>query len=331
MRRYLLSRLLVSGLTVWGVLTLTFLLIHLAPGDPASLYLRPEINPETVANIRREMGLNLPLWKQYFVWLAAVAHGNFGISFFQHRPVAEILGEALPNTLQLTAVVFLLQLCLGVALGAVAALKRDSLVDTLINGGLLFVYSMPGFWLALIAILVFSLKLGWLPSSQMATLGMAGGVWAICVDRLRHLVLPSLVLAAPFTAATARFVRNSLIEALSQKYIRTALAYGLSRRRVLFKYALKNALLPLVTLFGLNLPFLLGGSVVIEHIFAWPGLGRITVAAIMSHDFPVILASTFVAALAVVAGNQLSDLLYLLVDPRIREARGWGEGGRSKP
>lgn len=325
MRRYALNRILASGLIVWGVLTLTFLLIQFAPGDPASIYLKPEIDPKTVANIRREMGLNLPIWKQYFVWLAAVARGNFGVSFIQHRPVAEILREALPNTLQLTGVVFLLQLFFGVALGALAAIERNSRLDTIISGGLLFVYSMPGFWLALIAILVFSLKLGWLPSSQMATLGMTGGGWTIFVDRLRHLILPALVLAAPFTAATARFVRNSLSDALSQKYIRTAMAYGLSRRRVLFKYALKNALLPLSTLFGLNLPFLLGGSVVIEHIFAWPGLGRITVAAIMAHDFPVILASTFVAALSVVVGNQLSDLLYLLADPRIRDAQQWRE------
>ena len=168
------------------------------------------------------------------------------------------------------------------------------------------------------AVLVFSLKLGWLPSSQMQSLQIADGAWAQFTDRLRHLILPAGVLAAPFVAHTARFIRGSLSEVLQQDYIRTAYAFGIPARKVLFKYALKNAVLPLASLFGFYLPFLLGGAVITEYIFAWPGFGRITVNAIFAHDFPMILAGNFIAALAVVIGNLISDLVSKAVDPRIR-------------
>ncbi|MFQ5770942.1 MAG: ABC transporter permease, partial [bacterium] len=232
--------------------------------------------------------------------------------------VSAILRETIPNTLQLTLVVFVLQLIFGIFLGVFTALKRNSKLDMAISSVLLFFYSMPGFWLALMAILIFSLKLGWLPTSQMRSLHTLHGFWPVLWDRIHHLVLPAAVLAAPFIAYTARFVRSSLAEVLEQIYIRTAFAYGIKSRQILFKYALKNSLLPLVTLSGLYLPFILGGAVITEYIFAWPGMGRITVNAIFAHDFPVILATCFIAALTVVVGNLISDLLYVVVDPRIK-------------
>ncbi len=318
MLKFIARRLLISGLMVWGVLTMTFFIIHLAPGDPLLLYVRPDIDPSVVENIRRQMGFNLPLWQQYFVWFTEFIQGNFAISLMQHRAVLDIFYETIPNTLRLTVPVFLIQLVLGIIIGVVTALKRNGKLDIITNSVLLFLYSMPGFWVALIAIMIFSLYLGWLPSSQMSSMHSIEGFWPIVWDRLRHLILPALVLSIPFITYTARFVRSSLIDVLRQPYIQMARAYGLRKSDILFKYALKNALLPVVTLIGLYIPFLLGGAVITEYIFGWPGMGRITVDALFAHDFPVILASNFIATLTVILGNLLSDILYLIVDPRIK-------------
>ncbi|HEX9654672.1 MAG TPA: ABC transporter permease [bacterium] len=318
MRTTNIKRLLVSLVLVWGVLSIIFLIVHLAPGDPASLYLRPEIEPQTVENIRRQMGLEQPLWQQYFSWMKEFCSGEFGVSFSENRPVRDILFEAIPNTLYLTVTAFVLQLVVGIFLGTITALKNGGPLEKAVSPALLFVYSMPNFWLAQVAILIFALKLGWLPSSQMYSLTTEPGFWSEFIDRVRHLILPATVLSAPFAAQTARFVRGALLEVLDQDYIRTAKAYGLPGYQIFFKYALRNALLPVLTLFGLYLPFLLGGSVVTEYIFAWPGLGRVTVTAIFTHDFPVILASCFIAAISVILGNYFSDLLCAFADPRIR-------------
>lgn len=318
MLSFIARRLTISLVIVYGVLSLSFLIIHLAPGDPTSLYLKPDIDPATVEIIRQQMGLDLPVWRQYFQWMGALMQGNLGVSFTHNRPVAEVLGEAVLNTLQLTVTVFLIQLIIGVTLGVLAAVKQNTVLDFSLNSFLLFLYSMPGFWLALMAVLVFSYKLGWLPASQMRSFDVPEGLWPQFVDRVKHLILPSLVLATPFIAHTARFVRGTLCEVLSQDYIRTARAYGIRPRRIIFRYALKNALLPVTTLFGLYLPFLLGGSVITEYIFSWPGMGRITVNAIFAHDFPIILASNIIAALTVIIGNLMSDILNALVDPRIK-------------
>lgn len=315
---YLLRRFLVSATLVWGVLSLTFLLIHLT-GDPTAIYLNPQMDEKTLAAIRRQMGFDLSLWQQYFVWLRGFITGHFGFSFVQMRPVSDIFAEALLNTFQLTVVVFGVQLFGGVLLGVCTGIKRRSKLDVMVNSFLLFIYSMPGFWLALIAIMIFSLKLRWLPSSQMQSIVGVEGFWPQLADRIKHLILPVLVLAMPFLAYTTRFVRAGISEVLAQDYIRTVLAFGIRRRKIWFKYALKNALLPLVTIGGLYLPFLLGGAVITEYIFAWPGMGSLTINAIYAHDFPVVLASTFIAALSVIAGNFLADLLYFLADPRIKK------------
>jgi peptide/nickel transport system permease protein len=236
----------------------------------------------------------------------------------QHRAVSEIFLEAIPNTLRLTVSVFIIQLIVGILLGVITALKKNGKLDVLINSILLFLYSMPGFWVALIAIMIFSLKLGWLPSSQMSSMHSIEGFWPVIWDKIRHLILPAAVLSIPFVTYTARFVRGSLIEVLRQPYMQTARAFGLKRSEIVFKYALKNTLLPVVTLIGLYIPFLLGGAVITEYIFGWPGMGRITVDAIFSYDYPVILASNFIAAFAVIIGNLISDLMYVIVDPRIQ-------------
>lgn len=318
MIHYLLKRIASSVIIVWGVLTITFFIMHLAPGDPTSIYLRPEINPDVVQSIRTQMGLDLPVWQQYFIWLKETILGNFGISYIHQKQVSDILTASLINTLRLTIIVLLFQFIAGIILGIISALKQNSKIDHSINGFLLFLYSMPGFWLAIILLLVFSLKLGWLPSSQMQSMYPIDGFWANLGDVISHLILPVFVLSTPFIAYTARFVRQGIIDELDQPYIFAAKTYGLHPIKIIYQYALKNALLPLVSLLGLYMPFLLGGAVITEYIFSWPGIGSITVNAIFTHDYPLILATTLIASIAVIIGNLISDLLYSLVDPRIR-------------
>lgn len=318
MSRYVLKRLVTSLIILWAVLTATFLLLHLAPGDPSMLYIRPDIDTKVVANIRSQMGFDLPVWKQYFIWIKNFIQGDFGFSFVQHRSVGRILMDTIPNTLRLTISVLIFQYIVGILLGILCALKQKSKLDTIINSGLLFFYAMPSFWIALIAILLFSLYLGWLPSSQMNSIQEFNNLWVYIWDSIRHLILPTLILSIPFVSYTTRFVRDKFIDIMQDSYIITAKAYGLNKNIILFKYALKNALLPLITVIGIYLPFLLGGAVVTEFVFAWPGMGRITVNAIYTHDYPLILATNFIATFAVISGNFISDVLYHFADPRIR-------------
>jgi len=274
MIRFIIKRFLLSLLIIWGVLTLTFIIIHLAPGDPSSIYVDPEIPPQVVENIRDQMGLNLPLSIQYIQWIAECFQGNLGFSFSYKKPVSHLLLETIPNTLYLTLGVFFIQLFLGTIIGVITAIKKNSIMDISLNSILIIMYSFPGFWLALMFILIFSYNLGWLPSSQMSSLGFSGNFGELLVDKIKHLILPATVLIIHYTAYTARFIRGSFAEVLDQDYIRTSFAFGLKPGTVYFKYALKNSLLPVVTLLGIYLPFLLGGAVVIEYIFAWPGMGR---------------------------------------------------------
>jgi peptide/nickel transport system permease protein len=248
-----------------------------------------------------------------------MARGNFGVSFTAHRPVLDILREAIPNTLQLTLAALALDLVVGVVIGVISAIKRYAAVDHGITVSALFVYSMPSFWLGLMLILLFSLVLGWLPASQMQSIDAdLFGFWHRLWDRLVHLIMPVFVLGIATAAGTARFMRGSLLEVVRQDYIRTARAKGLSERVVIFKHGLRNALIPIVTLTGLSLPFLLGGAVITETIFAWPGMGRVAVGAIFARDYPVVLAVNLIAALMVVMGSLLADIAYSLLDPRIR-------------
>lgn len=318
MSRYITKRLAISLILLWAVLSSTFLLVHLAPGDPSMLYIRPEIDIKVVDNIRSQMGFDLPVWKQYFIWIRNFLQGDFGFSFVQHQSVGAILKEAIPNTLRLTLTVLIFQYITGILLGIICAVKQKSKLDNLITGGLLFLYSMPGFWIALICIMLFSLHFGWLPSSQMNSIRQFDNVWQYFMDSIRHLILPTIILSIPFVSYSTRFVRDKFIDIIQDPYITTARAFGLKKNIILFKYALKNALLPLITLVGLYLPFLLGGAVITEFIFAWPGMGRVTIDAIYTHDYPLILATNFIAAFAVIGGNFLSDVLYYLADPRIR-------------
>jgi len=315
---YISRRIAQSLVLVLIVLTVTFFLLKLAPGDPMDRYYHPDIAPGTVELMRERLGLDKPVHEQYLKWVGSFIRGDFGVSLAYDVPVSALLAEAIPNTLRLTVAALLLHVFVGVALGIASAARRYSLFDRINTVAALFVYSIPSFWLALMLILLFSLKLGILPSSHMESIGAAdAGGFALLVDRLKHLILPTFVLGIASAASTARYMRGSMLDVLKEDYIRTARAKGLTEGAVLIKHAFKNAALPIVTIVGLSLPFLLGGAVVTEKIFSWPGMGRLTVDAIYARDYPVVLAVNFVVACMVIAGNLLADVGYALLDPRV--------------
>ncbi len=323
MFRFIAKRLVQSAVLVLIVLTITFFLLHLAPGDPMARYFNPDISPETVQMIKERLGLDKPLIEQYFRWIGSFIRGDFGVSLAYNVPVRSLLADAIPNTLRLTIAALLLHIVIGMALGIVSAARRYSFFDRFSTVAALFIYSIPSFWLGLMLILLFSLKLGVLPSSHMQSIGaeQLSGI-ALFADRLRHLVLPAFVLGIASAASMARYMRGSMLDVLREDYIRTARAKGLPEGTVFLKHALKNAAIPIVTIIGLSLPFLLGGAVVTEKIFSWPGMGRLTVDAIYARDYPVVLAVNFVVAFMVISGNLLADIGYALLDPRITLKRG---------
>ena len=320
MLKYIGRKLLLAIPLIWGVITLIFLLLQFSPGDATDRFFTPETPPEVRQMIEAKWGLDQPVHVQYVRMMGNMLSGDFGRSIAQERPVFDIIGEALPNTLILSLVTIVLIFGVGVLLGTIQAVRQYSIVDNVITVVSLFFYSMPGFWLALMLVLFFSLKLDLLPAAGMMDAVeydyMTRGEQII--DRLKHLLLPGVALGIAFSAGVARYMRSSMLEVIHQDYIRTARAKGLSERSVIYKHALRNSLLPIVTLMGLQLRFLFSGSVLIEIIFAWPGMGRVIVTAIFSQDTPLIIACFFVYTILTVAGNLLADLTYSIVDPRIR-------------
>ncbi len=318
MKSWILRRLGSSLILVFTLTSLVFFLVRLAPGDPLDQAASAEMTGADRELVRHRLGLDQPLWLQYGRWLSGVARWDWGTSLRQQRGVADILGEAVPATLLLTVVAFALHLALGIAAGVVMATSRDGAWGRAVKLAGLTLYSLPGFWFGLMLILVFSRWLGWLPAGGMSAPDaafMSGP--ARFADLVRHLVLPVGVLVLGSFMSTARYVQASLEEALGQDYVLTARARGLAPARVLWGHALRNALLPVATQIGLYLPFLLGGAVVVEVVFGWPGMGRVTVEAIRARDYPVIMATTSLAASLVVLGSLLADVLYQALDPRI--------------
>lgn len=304
-----------------GIWTLNFCLVRMSPGDATAIYWGPDSDRTSIAALRAQRGLDLPLFEQFRIWSVRFLRGDWGYSWTRHRPVSALLREAIPSTLQLTGLVLLFSFIVGAIWGVLAGRYAEHAVGGVLNFSGLIIYAAPSFWIASLAILVFSVNLQWLPSSGMNALFLDGsGFWPHLQDRLRHLILPVAVLGLAGAAAVSRFVRANVRTVLRQEFIRLAQAKGLSQREVLLRHALRNALLPLVTLLGLYFPFLLGGALVIEVIFAWPGMGRIAYEALFSKDYPVIFAVNLVAASLTIAGNMLADLLYHFLDPRIRHA-----------
>lgn len=316
-----IRRLAAAAVMIAALLTAVFALVHLAPGDPVDLIVHPDLDDQGRADMRRAMGLDRSLVEQYRDWATGLLTGDLGRSLHWHRPVSDLLAETLPRTLLLTVSSYVVHMVAAVLLGVLLAVKRRSWWTRLLDAGGLVVHSLPSFWLGLMLILVFARWLGWLPAGGLrdnaATLGGQTG-W---LDVARHLVLPVAVLGLATSIGTARLLRTGLLEQLGQDYVAAARTRGLPERVVVWRHALRNTLLPMVTLVGLDVPFLLSGSVVVETVFAWPGMGRLAVDAIFARDYPVIMAVTAMSGVLVVLGNLLADVLYRVVDPRVGSGR----------
>lgn len=326
MTRYLVRRLLGAVPLVLGIATLVFFLLSVAPGDAALYYLSPGMTAETIARLRANLGLDDPLLVRYAKWMASTLSGDFGYSFSLGRPVLDVIRSLLPNTLLLSGCALLLSFALGIGVGVAQAVRHRSRTDSAVSVVLLFFYSMPSFWLALMLVLVLSYLARsvwhwpvWFPVSGMTSMDYDVMGWGgRLLDRLWHLALPVLSLTLVLTAGVARYARASMLEVVRQDYIRTARAKGLPERTVVLKHALRNALIPIVTLGGLYIPLLFGGTVFIESVFAWPGMGKAIVDGIVVRDYPLVMGTSLMFAALVVAANLLADVLYAVVDPRIR-------------
>ena len=321
MLRLLLRRAGHGILIVWLVATATFFLLHLAPGDPIAASLDSPLTPPAVrAHYRHVYGLDQPLSVQYGHWLVMMTHGDFGFSFPHRRPVSAVIASALPNTLLLMGVALVLAFAAGIALGLIQARHRGRPLDWGLGLGSLFFYSMPDFWLALMLLFLFAFVWRVFPVTGMFDPVMYPyyGFWQRIGDRVWHLVLPACTLALLSAAAIARFQRAALLDVAGEDFVLTARAKGVTERRVLMHHILRNALLPVITLFGLALPVLLGGSVFVEKVFSWPGMGLLTVEAIATRDYPLLTAAVVIGSVLVIGGSFIADALYAVVDPRVR-------------
>ena len=322
MLKYTVKRLFLSVPLVLGIVTATFFVAHLAPGDPMDMYLerqrQPQVDPEVIELLRQKYGLDQPIHVQYVTWLKNFSQGDFGESFRHRRPVRDMLVEAVPYTLQLTFLAIVLDAVVGITLGIVSAVKQYTRLDKALTVGSLVIYAIPGFWLALMLIMVFSVNLGWFPTSQTRSMNYEDlTAMGKLLDRMWHLVLPVFVMGIAGAAGTARYMRSRLLEVLNEDYIMAARARGFRERTVILKHALRNAMIPIITIYAMSLPFLLGGATIIETIFAWPGMGQLTVGAVSGRDYPIIMATVTIAAILTVLGNLLADITYAAVDPRV--------------
>jgi ABC-type dipeptide/oligopeptide/nickel transport system permease component len=329
---YLLRRVLATIPVIVLISALVFLLIHAAPGDPADLLLSDDASPEDVADARRRWGLDQPIYIQYLRFLANIASGDLGTSFRYSDPVLSLIGERLPATIELATVSLLIAIIFGVPLGVWAGSKPNSWADNLGSVFGFFGISMPSFWLGIMLILIISGYFNWLPSSGRSTYGIASGsesgfyiinslvsgnmkaAW----DGIKYIIMPAIALGTGMMGLVMRVTRSSVLEIMSEDYVRTARAKGLEERAVLWRHVLRNALVPIITVVGLELGTLLSGSIIVETVFAWPGSGSLLIAAIQSRDYPLITGTVLTYTVAFVAINFAIDMLYAVIDPRIR-------------
>lgn len=304
---------------IFGISFISFFVMHLAPGDPTYLFVDPSIDPKELVRIKANWGLDKPILLQYFYWLKNVLRGDFGIAYMYNRPVIEVIFERLPTTLLLMGTSLFFILIVSILLGTISAYYKDKIVDKIISFYTFIGMSTPSFWIGLILIFIFSVKLNILPSGGISNpLLLEQNIFIRLIDVVRHLLLPVFTMVFIGAAGLTRYVRATTIEVLKQNYIKTARAKGLPEVKVLFKHALKNSLLPLITILGMSLPDLFAGAFIIETIFAWPGMGRLGVNAIFSRNYPLIMGIVLISSILIVIGNALADFLYSVADPRIR-------------
>lgn len=309
--------------TVLGIVILNFFLLQFAPGDAADVMAAEagSATVETMADLRSRFGLDLPVIHQLLNYLNNLAHFSLGYSPRYGMPVAELIGQRLPGTLLLMGAALLFALTIGVVLGSIMAQFSGRLPDRVLSVGSLLFYSVPGFWIGLMLILLFSVKLGWLPSGGDSTIGSNLTGFAAFADKARYIVLPALSLALYYLAIYARLTRAAMLEVKSQDYVRTARAKGVSPLRLVLRHILRNALIPITTLAGMHIGGMLGGAVVVETVFSWPGLGRLAFEAVMARDFSVLLGILLLSSFVVIIVNATVDLLQAWLDPRIGESR----------
>lgn len=305
-----------------GITIVCFLVIHLAPGSPTDLHteLTPHASPEARERLMELYDLDKPLHIQYFLWVKRLATLDLGNSFSpDSRPVVEKIGERLPITITINVLSMILILVVAIPLGILSAVRRDSFFDKATTVFVFIGFAMPTFWLALLLMILFGINLGWLPISGIRSLNYEYfPVWYQPVDLAKHLIMPVFISAFSGLAGMSRYMRSNMLEVIRQDYITTARAKGLSERVVIYKHALRNALLPVITILGLSVPALIGGSVIFETIFAIPGMGQLFYLSVMSRDYPVVMGILFIGAILTLMGNLLADISYAAVDPRIR-------------
>jgi len=315
MLHYILRRLLQAIPMLIGISFAAFVLMRLAPGGPMAIYAQnPNMSEADMRRIEHILGLDQPVHIQYLKWAAGMATGNMGYSYRTGRSVGEVIRERVPATVQLMASAYLIAIALGIATGIVSAIRRHSMFDYCATTGAMVGLSVPTFWFGLMVIIVFAAMLRWIPSGGIATLGAPFSLY----DRIIHLIGPASVLGLWMTATWSRYTRSSVLEVIGQDYIRTARAKGLRSRTILLRHTLRNALIPLVTLAGLEFRNLFGGALVTETVFSWPGIGRLYLDSLNYQDYSVILGLLLMTSVLVLVGSLVADILYAVVDPRIR-------------
>jgi peptide/nickel transport system permease protein len=331
MKWYIIKRLLQIIPVILGVTLIAFALIHLAPGDPVRTMLGQHATQQEIDDIRAKYGLDQPLYVQYFIWLGDVLQGDLGRSILSHEQVTTEIGSRFPNTIELAIAAMIFAILIGVVAGIISATKQYSVADYSVMGIALFGISMPVFWLGIMLMMIFGVFLGWLPiggridllipfqrvTGFMVIDSIITGNGAALISVLRHLILPAIALGTIPMAIIARTTRSSMLEILRQDFIRTERAKGLSERKVIYKHAIRNAMVPVVTVIGLNFGLLLSGAILTETVFSWPGVGRLVIDSVYARDYPLVIGCILVFALVFVIVNLITDLLYTYIDPRI--------------
>lgn len=315
MIRYIIRRLLQSIPSIIGISIISFVLLHIVPGNPVQILLGQRYTPERAAILSKQLGLNLPLWHQYLIWFGHALQGNLGYSYVYEQPVSTVIWQALPHTLILVAVAILFAHFIAMLLGSIQAYYENTVFDNAVTAINYLFYSMPGFWLGILIVIFFSIDLGWFPSGGITNPNAQNPSIG---DYVYHLVLPFITLTLLSLAQWARYMRSSMRETLVADFIRTARAKGMRERRVVLFHALRNSVLPLITLLGLSLPALFAGAIFVEEIFNYPGMGLLFWHAVNDRDYPILLGVIMLLGFITIIGNLLADILYAIIDPRIQ-------------
>lgn len=313
MKSYILKRIVQIIPVIFLVSILSFIIIHSAPGDPVNMYIKPEMTQYEIEQLREQMGLNGTVVSQYFSWLKNVLKGNWGYSLISNRPVLDLILSKLPSTMLLMATSLILSVVIAIPLGLIAGLHENKAIDHILSFFTYIGISIPTFWFAILLIVIFTLKLGWLPSVGMRSTGVN-----TTIDLIKHLIMPSMALSIGNTAVFVRYIRTNTIKQLHEEYVTTVQSKGANSSYILRHHVLKNCLLPIITLVGMNLASLVTGSFIIESIFGWPGMGTLGMSAINTRDYPMIMGFTMLSCMILILGNLVADILYSFVDPRIK-------------